>query len=124
MSASVRAQLDADFAEILAGEFSVGVILHHEDSNQPDIETTGIYDDSFEPIQNQEGATVIGQYARVLLHWASLPDFDSDADLSEAFRIFASVEIADERNGGYISYKIRNAQKNSEGDVLLELRRV
>lgn len=120
----MREQLDRDFQNILAGEFSQRVVLHHEDSNQPDIETTGIFDDSYEPIQNSEGATVIGQYVRVLIFWASLPDFDSDADIEESFRIYNRISIGDARNGGLIEYEIRNARKNSEGDALLELTRV
>lgn len=121
---SAREQLDADFREILAGEFSRGVILHHEDSNQPDIETTGIYDDSYEPIQNQEGATAIGRFVRVLIHWASLPDFDSDADLEESFQPYRNIDVEDDRTGLFVPYTVRNVQKNSEGDVLLELQSV
>lgn len=105
-----RDNLKSDLENILTGEFSVRIVFF---SGTSEFERSGIFDETFEAVQTEQGIEINDQLARFTIYGPSLPVSIAQLDRVD---VYEDGETA-------ISYKIKDLQPNSEGNYLVLLKK-
>lgn len=109
-----REALDADFEEILTGDFSVRIIIIPSQNPSLEFETRGIFDDTEEVVAVTDGGNIMGRVPRVTLWQKGLDYTILQKDI---------VRVDFEDGTALQNYVVREPDYNSEGQVLLMLKR-
>lgn len=114
---SFQDDLNDDFANILAGEFSVRIIFFvKHNGDQITVDTHGIYDRTSVQVETTEGGYISTWVPRVAVFWKDFPEY-----LPEQFD---RVEIFEEDGGSSPTktFKVKDFKKDSEGNALALLK--